>query len=290
METVAAGDLSKTRFDEKPHYREPLFAGKHAADANAAEGRKPRKTCVVKTKVKVKGKVGKKTYTKETGGGGAQRAFVGSWLTGKKMPTMGACKQLFKEAGAAFAALQGVGLAKLKQEGAAGTVSHRAGGRTFRGLRSKRPQKKRDLANRIVRSGGGGDHAEVLRESLDLVTRTTLGDFGEVLPSTLRKEQAARAQRDIREVVAESHASLATCADGLWARAAAAGGLGLQQIQHCLPVDEQEKFHMDCFWMIPPAMTIASRVLETATKHPDLDQLTSDVVGNALEDAWEKLR
>ena len=262
-------------------------------EADAAAERKPepaRKTCKVKRKVKVKGKVRYTTYTKNTGGGGGQRAFVGSWIRGKKIPTPEVRQQLFKEAHFEYlATLQrgGQACASLKQEGVAGMVSHRAGARAFRG-RQRWPLKKRELATRTGRAVPVHAGGLVQHPSLMLVNRTTLGDFGEETPSVLRREQAARAQRDIRETLARSKASLATCADAIWAPAAAAGGLGLQQIHHS-PVVDEVKFHMDCFWLTPPAKDIATRVLDAASHHAHADPKRYDAVAAKLDTAWDEL-
>lgn len=253
-----------------------------------------RRTCVVRTKVKVKGKVKLKKYTKNTGGGGAQRAFVGDWIRGKKMPTRKARKKLFKAANVAFGALQrDEEFAALQQRGIAGTVSHSAGARAFGGLQRRplRKKKGQQVATNTFRGGGprGGRAAQDLREqpALAIVHRTTLSDFGEVMPSAVRKEQAARAQQDIRDVVASSKVSLASCADTIWAPAAAAGGLGLQQVQHSPQIDGVN-FDMECFWIMPPAKEIAARVLGAASnsKHPNDD---SDAVQQKLEAAWDEL-
>ena len=79
----------------------------------------------------------------KTGGGGAARRHVGTMLKGQKFPSKEARSRIFKKVMQSYNLIKrqsGPAWTRLQQEGAVGTISHRAGRPAFRAtLRKKRP-------------------------------------------------------------------------------------------------------------------------------------------------------
>ena len=124
---------------------------------------------------------------KPTGGGGAQRAFVSEYLTGKKYKTREQRSAVLREAEAERKRVfsgDAFRVASYLRRGAAGTASYRAGGFAF-GSR-----KKRKLAETIPRASPQVRDLVHLGASLSNA-RATLRDLGGLLSDVLREKGEA---------------------------------------------------------------------------------------------------
>ena len=219
------------------------------------------------TNVKRKGK----QQGKPTGGGGAQRAFVSEYLTGKKYKTREQRSAVLREAeaerkrvfsGDAFRA------ASYLRRGAAGTASYRAGGFAFG------PRKKRKLAETIPRASPQVRDLVHLGASLSNA-RATLRDLGG-LPSDVLREKVRRCEDHLNNVSSASQSRIFEGGSShLWPPDL---GLGVHDVRQA-PDLEDMTFTVNP--ILPPVLEIGKRMLEQLNKNAACN------IQKALLEEWD---
>ena len=239
---------------------------------------KPRKRLRRKTKEEQTAKV---SYDQRAGGGGAQRAFLSTWLRGRKSAAGPTKKQRKKAISDLFTAGNkayqdclsrgGVEVERLKCVGAAGAQACSAGAAAFGGLKKRGrpdgqsagpPALRRRLALDDIADGTDVDNEQIV--GLADHARTTLLDFAR-RPSEVRRAKAKEHADDLTAVANASREMLvASCDVPVWSSIASQEGIS--QVKQAPP---DCGFALNVFRVTPPAQEIGKRVLRAARGKAD---------------------